>query len=97
MQAVWVSWPVIISKVTYDLDLPVVAIGILWWQDYTKQLIGPDGYPYDTYPVHDFSFLEDTGKRVTVQISGEDVECRISGQINSIIKTFICCIQVNQD
>ncbi|NLJ83708.1 MAG: alpha-glucan family phosphorylase [Halanaerobiaceae bacterium] len=64
-------------KAAYDLDLPIVGIGILWWQDYTKQLIGADGYPYDTYPVHDFSFLEDTGKRVTVKISGEDVECRI--------------------
>ncbi|HQD03735.1 MAG TPA: alpha-glucan family phosphorylase [Halanaerobiales bacterium] len=64
-------------KAAYDLDLPIVGIGILWWQDYTKQLIGPDGYPYDTYPVHDYSFLEDTGKRVTVQISGEDVLCRI--------------------
>ena len=64
-------------KAAYDLDFPIIGIGIFWWQDYTKQLIGQDGYPYDTYPVHDFSFLEDTGKRVYVQISGEDVQCRI--------------------
>lgn len=64
-------------KAAYELDAPVVGIGILWWQDYTKQLIGSDGYPYDTYPIHDFSFLEDTGKTVHVHIGGESVPCKI--------------------
>lgn len=64
-------------KAAKDLDAPVVGIGILWWQDYTKQLIGDDGYPYDTYPIHDFSFLEDTNKSVDVQVGGETVNCKI--------------------
>src|SRR5690554_6414300 len=64
-------------KTAYDLDFPIIGIGLLWWQDYTKQLIGEDGYPYDTYPVYDFSFLEDTGRKVFVQIGDENVECSI--------------------
>lgn len=64
-------------KAANDVDAPIVGIGMLWWQDYTKQLIGEDGYPYDTYPIYDFSFLEDTGKSVYVQIGSEDVECKI--------------------
>ncbi|MEJ6951665.1 alpha-glucan family phosphorylase [Natronospora cellulosivora (SeqCode)] len=64
-------------KAANDLNAPIVGIGILWWQNYTKQLIGEDGYPYDTYPVHDFSFLEDTNKTVQVNIGNENVECKI--------------------
>lgn len=50
-------------KTAHDLGAPIIGIGLLWWQDYTKQLIGEYGYPYDTYPIYDFSFLEDTGKK----------------------------------
>lgn len=64
-------------KAAYDLDVPIIGIGLLWWQDYTRQLIGEDGYPYDTYPIYDFSFLEDTGSKVFVQIGDENVECSI--------------------
>ncbi|NLM98276.1 MAG: alpha-glucan family phosphorylase [Halanaerobiaceae bacterium] len=64
-------------KTAHDLGAPIIGIGLLWWQDYTKQLIGEYGYPYDTYPIYDFSFLEDTGKKVYVQIGDENVECSI--------------------
>ena len=39
-----------------------MGIGILGGRLY-KQLIGPDGYPYDTYPVHDtvFSKIQEKG------------------------------------
>ncbi|MFW6306483.1 MAG: alpha-glucan family phosphorylase, partial [Bacillota bacterium] len=64
-------------KAANEINAPIVGIGILWWQDYTKQLINEDGYPYDTYPIHNFDFLEDTGKSVSVQIGGEDVQVKI--------------------
>ena len=47
----------------------MVGIGILWRQDYTKQLIGEgDGQGY--YPVYDYDFVKDTGIRVKVRIRG---------------------------
>lgn len=64
-------------KAAKENDIPVVGIGILWWQNYTQQLIGEKGYPYDTFPTYNFNFLEDTGKSVTVQIEGNNVKCKI--------------------
>lgn len=64
-------------KAAKDLNLPMVAIGILWKQDYTHQYIGENLYPYDKYPNVDYSFVKDTGVTVTVRIRGEDVVCRV--------------------
>ncbi|MDS1030168.1 alpha-glucan family phosphorylase [Bacillota bacterium LX-D] len=64
-------------KSAKDLDYPVVGIGILWKQDYTTQLIGEDGRPYDQYPTYDYSFVKDTGKTITVRVRGEEVTCKI--------------------
>lgn len=64
-------------KAARDMEAPVVGIGILWWQDYTRQFINDSGYPYDTFPTHNFSDIEDTGVRVKVQIDGKDVECLV--------------------
>ncbi|AVX21230.1 starch phosphorylase [Carboxydocella sporoproducens DSM 16521] len=64
-------------KAARDMGLPVVGIGILWAQDYTEQYIGADGRPYDVFPTYDYSFLQDTGVTVTVNVRGEEVVCRI--------------------
>lgn len=64
-------------KAAKDLNLPMVAIGILWKQDYTHQYIGENLYPYDNYPNVDYSFVKDTGVTVTVRVRGEDVVCRV--------------------
>lgn len=64
-------------KAAHDLELPLVAIGILWRQDYTEQFIGEDGRPYDVYPNYDYSNIKDTGKTVTLRIRGEEVTCKI--------------------
>jgi len=65
-------------KAACDLNAPVVGIGILWWQDYTKQLINESGYPYDTFPVYDFDeYIHDTGKKISVIIENKNVECSI--------------------
>lgn len=65
-------------KTAHELNLPVIGIGILWSQDYTTQLIGEDGYPYDLYPTFDFDeLIEDTGVSIDLKIRGEDVPCRV--------------------
>ncbi|QNB45007.1 alpha-glucan family phosphorylase [Thermanaerosceptrum fracticalcis] len=64
-------------KAAKDLNVPVVGIGILWRQDYTTQLIGEDGYPYDLYPRYDYENVKDTGVTVKLRIRGGDVTCRV--------------------
>lgn len=59
-----------------DRKLPLVAIGILWREGYTRQKIGADGYPYDEFPKISLEGLEDVGVRFHVQVQGNDVECR---------------------
>lgn len=67
-----------ILKAAKDLGKPMIGIGVLWRQGYTSQLIGEDGFPYDSYPNNDYIYdlLEDTGITVTVKIKDEDVICK---------------------
>jgi glycogen phosphorylase len=64
-------------KAAKDMGIPLVGIGILWNQGYTKQLIGADGRPYDRYEDHQYDFLEDTGVTVSVSIQGCTVACKV--------------------
>lgn len=64
-------------KAAQDLKVPMVAIGILWKQDYTTQLIGQDGRPYDVYPNYDFNMVKDTGVSVNLKVRGADVTCKV--------------------
>ncbi len=64
-------------KAAKDLNMPITGLGVLWRNDYTEQYIGDDGYPYDSYPDINFDFLKDTGKNVTINIKGEEVNCKI--------------------
>jgi len=64
-------------KSARDLNLPVVAVGILWRQDYTHQFIGGDLHPYDMFPTIDYSFIKDTGAKVSLDIRGEEVVCKV--------------------
>lgn len=64
-------------KSASDLNLPVVGVGILWRQGYTWQRLGPGGRPYDSYPCYSYDFLKDTGVRVSVDIRGRKVTCKV--------------------
>jgi starch phosphorylase len=64
-------------KAARDERFQMVALGILWRQDYTHQFIGEDLMPYDLYPNLDYKFVKDTGVTVTVRIRGEDVTCKV--------------------
>jgi starch phosphorylase len=64
-------------KAAREVDYPVIGIGILWKQGYTRQLIGENNNPFDSYPVYKYDFLEDTGVKVKVRIRGRDVYCKV--------------------
>ncbi len=64
-------------KSAKDIDVPLIGIGILWKKDYTTQLIGDDGRPYDVYPNHEFPTVKDTGKTIQVRVRGMDVTCKV--------------------
>ena len=64
-------------KGAYDHDFPMVAIGLLWKQGYTDQLIDKNNKAYDTYPIYKYDFLEDTGVEVCVKIRNRDVFAKV--------------------
>lgn len=64
-------------KAAHDLEKPLVGIGLLWRQGYTRQFIGEDGKPYDSYPIYEYDFLKDTGVIVSVKIRGEEVKAKV--------------------
>ncbi|MGE5557719.1 MAG: alpha-glucan family phosphorylase [Bacillota bacterium] len=66
-----------VLKGARDLRLPLIGVGILWRQGYTKQIIGTDGFPIDVYPVYRYDFLKDTGIKVKVLIRGRQVICKV--------------------
>lgn len=59
-----------------DLAMPLVALGILWRQGYTTQLISEQGLPYDTYPEYHYDFLEDPKVTVEVVIGAKVVKVK---------------------
>jgi len=64
-------------KAAKDGGYPVVGIGILWRQGYTRQMIGSDGKPYDSYPEYCYDFLQDTGITVKVEIRNCQVAAKV--------------------
>lgn len=66
-----------ILKTARDLDLPLVGIGILWRQGYTRQRLDEHGWPHDDFPHYTPDFCTDTGVRVEVAIRGETVPLKV--------------------
>jgi len=64
-------------KSAHDLELPMVAVGLLWDRGYCVQRIGEDGTPFEEYPSYDRGFLADTGVRVRVRVRGVEVGCAV--------------------
>ena len=73
-------------KSAHDLQLPMVAVGLLWARGYCVQRIGADGRPYEEFPGYTADWLKDTGVRVRVRVRGVEVQCRIwqSNQFGTI-------------
>jgi starch phosphorylase len=66
-----------ILKAAKDGGYPIVGIGILWRQGYTRQIIGEDGRLYDCFTEYRYDFLEDTGITVDVNIKGRQVAANV--------------------
>ncbi len=68
-----------ILKTAEKKNYPLIGIGILWKKGYTRQLIGDNNYPYDTYPDNEeiYNYLEDTGVKVSVKIKENELFCRV--------------------
>lgn len=66
-----------ILKTAKDKGYPVIGVGILWRQGYTRQIIDENGRPSDCYPEYVYDFLKDTNVTVTVKIKGKDVSAKV--------------------
>ncbi|AGC67977.1 putative alpha-glucan phosphorylase [Thermoclostridium stercorarium subsp. stercorarium DSM 8532] len=66
-----------ILKAAKDEGYPIVGVGILWRQGYTKQVIDENGRPCDCYPEYVYDFLKDTNVTVKVKIRGRDVAAKV--------------------
>ena len=66
-----------IIKAAKDLKVPMVGVGILWRQGYTRQFIDENGKPYDCYHEFKYDFLKDTGKTVQVIVRGRPIKLKI--------------------
>ncbi len=66
-------------KSAKEQDYPMVAVGILWRKGYTKQFVGRDDRPYDTFPENDdmYKYLFDTGVKFDVNIKNDVVTCKV--------------------
>ncbi len=66
-----------ILKAAKDLNKPMAAVGILWRQGYTRQTIGANGRPVDSFPEYRYDFLKDTGVEVAVTIRKRKVQAKV--------------------
>ncbi|KNY28651.1 alpha-glucan family phosphorylase [Pseudobacteroides cellulosolvens] len=64
-------------KAAKDGSYPMVGIGILWRQGYTRQTIDQNGKPCDSFHEYSYDSLEDTGIEVKVRIRGRQVTCKV--------------------
>jgi glycogen phosphorylase len=61
------------TKGSSDADLPLVGVGLLYQKGYHQQVLNPDGWQLERYPVNDFYTLpvqpvEKNGKEVKVTV-----------------------------
>jgi len=61
-------------KAAGDLNLPMVAIGLMYHYGYYDQIIGSNGQVAIQYTQRHYNFLKDTGIRVGVNVHGHEVK-----------------------
>jgi glycogen phosphorylase len=62
-------------KSASDLDVPLVGVGLLYQEGYFRQVLNPDGWQQERYPVNDFYALPVTPVRTA---AGEDLKVRVN-------------------
>lgn len=60
-------------KAAGKLNMPMVAVGLLYQYGYYDQIIGTNGHVAVQYTQRNYNFLKDTGVRVKVKVHGHDV------------------------
>lgn len=63
-------------KSAHDLEIPMVGIGLLWQEGYSRQVIR-DGWPHDEPTPYERDMLEDTGEQITVYVRGAEIPVKI--------------------
>jgi glycogen phosphorylase len=68
-----------ILKAAKEMNKSMIGIGILWRQGYTRQFIGKDGIPYDSYHNNDYLYdlLIDTGIKIKIKLRGNDLYSKV--------------------
>ena len=68
-----------ILKTASESYYPLIGIGLLWKKGYTKQLIGDNDFPYDSYPTYEdiYEQLEDTEVVVEVPIREQTIFAKV--------------------
>src|SRR5215472_15161972 len=72
-------------KSSSDLDLPLIGLGLLYQQGYFRQLLNPDGWQQERYPMNDFYTLpletvkdaEGNDLKVAVKLPTGDVTIQV--------------------
>lgn len=64
-------------KSAHDMDLPLVGLGLLYREGYTRQRIDESGWPQDEECTYERDFLEDTGEIIHVYVRGTEIPCKI--------------------
>lgn len=64
-------------KSAKDKGYPVIGVGILWREGYVEQHIDKDKNIVDCFYNNEYSFLQDTGIKVSVKIKNKDVYCKV--------------------
>ncbi|MGM0409523.1 MAG: alpha-glucan family phosphorylase [Bacillota bacterium] len=66
-------------KTASESYYPLIGIGLLWKKGYTKQLIGDNDYPYDSYPTYEniYDKLEDTGVVIDVPYKEQTIFAKV--------------------
>ncbi|HBY62599.1 MAG TPA: DUF3417 domain-containing protein [Solibacterales bacterium] len=73
------------TKASSDADIPLVAVGLLYQKGYLQQLLNPDGWQQERYPVNDFytwpvkpvKDKDGNDLRVTVRLPGGPLHIKV--------------------
>jgi starch phosphorylase len=70
-------------KAASDLDLPLIGIGLLYQKGYLTQVLNPDGWQQERYPINDFYMLpvlpvhDSEGKDLIVTVDMANGPCHV--------------------
>ncbi len=71
-------------KAASDMELPIVAVGLLYRQGYFHQFLNQEGWQQEEYPEADIFYLpvervrDDSGDEINVSVTGPDCEIHIA-------------------